>query len=96
MKTNPKGSSDAFCTGKPDIGKKASHKKERARTRTSVLKSEFPEHTSTYSWCESGHPFVIMRKQKQRMRKCPCCRKEFDKIPPEMDLIVLHRENDLS
>ena len=28
------------------------------------------------------------------MRKYPGCRKEFDESPPEMDIIVIHREKD--
>ena len=46
------------------------------------------------SGSESCQPFVITRKQKRRVRKCPGCRKEFDESPPEMDIIVIHREKD--
>ena len=28
------------------------------------------------------------------MRKCPGCRKEFDERPPQIDIIVVHREKD--
>ena len=94
VKANPKGSLDALCSGKPDAGKKANHKKKRARRRSPVQGSEFPKRTSTYPWRESCQPFVITRKQKRRVPKCPGCRKEFDESPPEMDIIVIHREKD--
>ena len=93
-KANPKGSLDALCTGKPEAGKKRSHKQKRPRRRSPVQRSEDSKRASTYPCRESCHPFVIARKQKRRVRKCPGCQKEFDESPPEMDLIVVHREKD--
>ena len=94
MRAIPKGSLDALCTGKTDARKEGSHKHTRAKRRSAAQGSEDPKRASAYPWCESRHPFVITRKQKRRVRKCPGCRKEFDVCPPEMDLIVVHRETD--
>ena len=94
LKASPKGRLDALCTGKPEAGKKKSHKQKRKRRRSPAQSSEEPTRASVYPWRESCHPFVITRKQKRRVRKCPGCRKEFDERPPQMDIIVVHREKD--
>ncbi|XP_044169643.1 uncharacterized protein LOC122953742 [Acropora millepora] len=94
LKASPKGRLDMLCTGKPDAGKKKSHKQKRKWRQSLAQCSEDPTRASVYPWCESCHPFLITRKQKRRVRKCPGCRKEFDERPPQMDIIVVHREKD--
>ena len=94
LKASPKGRLDALCTGKPEAGKKKSHKQKRKRRRSPAQSSKEPTRASVYPWRESCHPFAITRKQKRRVRKCPGCRKEFDERPPQMDIIVVHREKD--
>ena len=94
LKGTPKGRLDALCTGKPEAGKKKSHKQKRKRKRSPTPSSVEPTRASVYPWRESCHPFLTTRKQKRRVRKCPGCRKEFDETPPQMDIIVVHQEKD--
>ena len=92
LKASPKGRLEALCTGKPQARKKKSHKQKRKRRRSPAQASEEPTRASVYLWRESCHPFLITRKQKRRMPKFPGCCKEFDERPPQMDIIVVHRE----
>ena len=69
LKGTPKGRLDALCTGKPEAGKKKSHKQKRKRKRSPTPSSVEPTRASVYPWRESCHPFLITRKQKRRVRK---------------------------
>lgn len=60
LKTSPKGRLEALCTGKPQAGKKKSHKQKRKRRRSPAQSSEEPTRASVYLWRESCHPFLIM------------------------------------
>lgn len=85
LKASPKGRLEALCTGKPKAGKKKSHKQKRKRKRSPAQSSEEPTLASVYLWRESCHPFLITRKPKHRVRKCPGCSKEFDdERPPQI------------
>ena len=60
LKASPKGRLEALCTGKPQAGKKKSHKQKRKRRRSPAQSSEEPTRASVYLWRESCHPFLIM------------------------------------
>ena len=60
LKASPKGRLEALCTGKPQAGKKKSHKQKRKRRRSPAQSSEEPTRASVYLWRESCHPFFIM------------------------------------
>ncbi|CAH3143101.1 unnamed protein product [Porites evermanni] len=68
LKASPKGRLEALCTGKPQAGKKKSHKQKRKQRRSPEQSSEEPSRASVYPWRESCHPFLITRKQKRRVR----------------------------
>ena len=90
LKASPKGRLETLCTGKPEARRKKSHKQKRKRRRSPTHSSEEPTRASVYPWRESCHPFLITRKQKCSVRKCPGCHKEFYGQPPQMDIIIAH------
>ena len=71
--------------------RKATNKKENGDDHLHSLQKSQLALQSIHGECD---PFLITRKQKRRVRKFPGCCKEFDERPPQMDIILVHREKD--